>query len=60
MFRTVARVERRNIKGKWPLGRPRHGWDDSIKMYLEGSGCEGADCIRRLRAGSSGRLLWTW
>jgi hypothetical protein len=28
---------------KRPLGRLRHRWDDNIKMYLEGIGCEDVD-----------------
>ena len=29
-------------EGKRPLGRPRHRWEDNIKMYLQemGGGCE--------------------
>jgi hypothetical protein len=23
-----------NLKGKIPLGRPRHRWEDNIKIYL--------------------------
>jgi hypothetical protein len=29
--------------GKNPLGRPRHRWDDSIKMGCEGLGVPTAD-----------------
>jgi len=28
-------------EGKRPLGRPRHIWDDNIKMYLQEVGCGG-------------------
>jgi hypothetical protein len=28
---------------KIPLGRPRHGWEDNIKMDLRGIGLEGMD-----------------
>jgi hypothetical protein len=24
---------------KKPFGRPRHRWEDNIKMYLKGIGC---------------------
>jgi hypothetical protein len=33
-------------KGKRPLGRPRHRWDDNIKMDLGDIGIDGAN--------------WTW
>jgi hypothetical protein len=32
-------------EGKRPLGRPRHRWEDNIKMDLEEVGCEGMDWI---------------
>jgi hypothetical protein len=32
-------------EGKRPLGRPRRGWEDSIKMALQEVGCEGMDWI---------------
>ena len=50
----VARVrERRGVyrvlvvkhKGKRPLGRPRHRWEDHIKMNLQEVGCEDMDWI---------------
>ena len=31
--------------GKWPLGRPRHRWEDNIKMDLQEVGCGGMDWI---------------
>ena len=30
---------------KRPLGRPRHRWEDNIKMDLRKVGCEGMDWI---------------
>ena len=30
-------------EGKRPLGRPRHRWEDNIKMDLQDVGCEGMD-----------------
>jgi hypothetical protein len=30
---------------KRPLGRPRRGWKDNIKMDLQAVGCEGMDWI---------------
>jgi hypothetical protein len=32
-------------KGKRPLGRPRHRWEDNIKKELEEVGCGGMDWI---------------
>ena len=31
--------------GKRQLGRPRHKWEDNIKMYLQEVGCGGMDWI---------------
>jgi hypothetical protein len=31
--------------GRRPLGRPRHRWEDNIKMDLREVGCGGADWI---------------
>jgi hypothetical protein len=31
--------------GKKPLGRPRHRWEDNIKMDLQKVGCGGVDWI---------------
>ena len=32
-------------EGKRPLGRPRHTWEDNIKMDLQEVGCGGMDWI---------------
>jgi hypothetical protein len=32
-------------EGKRPLGRPRHRWDNNIKMDLQEVGCGGMDWI---------------
>ena len=37
----VGRPER-----KRPLGRPRHRWEDNIKMDLQEVGCGGMDWIK--------------
>jgi len=29
----------RNLRGKRPLGRPRHRWEDNIKVDLQGIEC---------------------
>jgi len=31
--------------GKRPMGRPRHRWEDNIKMDLQEVGCGGMDWI---------------
>jgi hypothetical protein len=33
-------------KGKRPLGRPRHRWEDGIRMVLRETGLGGMDWIR--------------
>jgi hypothetical protein len=33
-------------EGKRPLGRPRHRWEDNIKMYLQVVRCGGMDWIQ--------------
>ena len=43
--RGVYRVLVGKSKGKRPLGRPRHGWEDIITMYLQEVGCGGMDWI---------------
>jgi len=30
---------------KRPLGRPRHRWEDNIKLDLQEVGCRGMDCF---------------
>jgi len=32
-------------EGSRPLGRPRHRWEDNIKVDLQEVGCEGMDWI---------------
>jgi hypothetical protein len=32
-------------EGKGPFGRPRHRWEDNIKMDLQEVGCAGTDWI---------------
>ena len=32
-------------EGKRPLGKPRHRWEDNIKMDIQEVGCGGMDCI---------------
>jgi hypothetical protein len=32
-------------EGKKPMGKPRHGWVDNIKMDLRDIGCDGMDWV---------------
>ena len=41
----IYRVLVGKAEGKGPLGRPRHRWEDSIKMDLQEVGCEDMDWI---------------
>jgi hypothetical protein len=43
--RGVYRVLVGKRKGKRPLGRPRHRWEDNIKIDLQEVGCGGMDWI---------------
>jgi len=43
--RSVYRVLVGKHEGKRPLGRPRHRWEDNIKMDLQEVGCGGMDWI---------------
>jgi hypothetical protein len=43
--RGVYRILVGKPEGKKPVGRPRHRWDDTIKMDLQEVGCGGRDCI---------------
>jgi hypothetical protein len=43
--RGVYRVLVRKPEGKRPLWRPRHRWEDNIKMNLQEVGCGGMDWI---------------
>jgi hypothetical protein len=41
----VDRVLLGKPEGKRPIGRPRHRWEDNIKMDLQDMGCESMDWI---------------
>jgi hypothetical protein len=47
--RGVYRILVRRPKGKRSLRRPRHGWDDNIKMNLRETGIDGANWMRLAR-----------
>jgi hypothetical protein len=44
--RAVYRVLFGRPEGKRPLGRPRHRWEDNIKLDLREIGIDGANWIR--------------
>jgi len=43
--RGIYRVFVGKPEQKRPLGRPRHRWEDNIKMDLQKAGCEAKDWI---------------
>jgi len=43
--RGACRVLVGRPEGKRPLGSPRHGWEDNIKVYLQEVGWGGMDLI---------------
>jgi len=43
--RGVYRVLVGKPEGKRPLGRPRHRWEENIKMDIQDVGCGGTDRI---------------
>jgi hypothetical protein len=56
--RGVYRILVGKPEGKRPLGRPRCGWEDNIKMDFREIGIDGRTGFGWLRIGSSGELLW--
>jgi hypothetical protein len=53
-WRGVYRTLVGRPEGKRPLGRPRHRWEDNIKMDLRGIGIDGTN---RTRLGQN-RVQW--
>jgi hypothetical protein len=53
----VYRVLVGRPKGKKPLGRPRHRWEDKIKIDLRVIGIDGGTGFNWLRIESSGGLV---
>ena len=47
----------RNLRGKRPLGRPRHRWEDNIKMNYQEVGCGAMDWIDLAEARDRWRAL---
>ena len=52
--RGICRVLVGNPEGKRPLGRPKHRWQDHIKMDLQEVGCWGMDWTQLVQ----GRKRW--
>ena len=44
-------------EGKRPLERPRHGWEDNIKTYLQEVGCGGMDWMELAEVRDSWQAL---
>ena len=55
--RGVYRVLMRIPKGKEPLGRPRHRWEDNMKMDHQEVGCGGMDWIDLAQDGNRWQTL---
>jgi len=55
--RGVYRVLVGKPEGKRPLARPRHRWEDNIKMDLQEVGCGGLDWIDLVQDRDSWREL---
>jgi hypothetical protein len=47
-------------KGKGPLGRPGHGWEDNIKGIFRKWDEEAWTGLLWPRIGTGDRLLWIW
>jgi len=55
--RGMYRVMVGKPEGKRPLGRPRHRWEDNIKMDLQKVGCGGMDWIELTQDRDRWRVL---
>ena len=55
--RGIYRVLVGKPEGKRPLARPRHRWEDNIKMDLQEVGCGGLDWIDLVQDRDSWREL---
>ena len=55
--RGIYRVLVGKPEGKRPLGRPRHRWEDNIKMDLQEVGCGGMDWIELAQVRDKWRAL---
>jgi len=57
--RGLYRVLVGKLEGKKPLGRPRHRWEDNIKMDLQEVRCGGMDWIEVIQDRDRWRALVT-
>ena len=55
--RGIYRILVGKPEGKRPFGRPRHKWDDGIKMDLQEVGCGGMDWIELVQIRDCWRAL---
>jgi len=55
--RGVYRVLVGTPEGKGPLGKPRHRWEDNIKMDLQEVVCGGLDWVQLAQDGDRWRAL---
>jgi hypothetical protein len=55
--RGIYRVLVGKPEGKRPLGRPRHKWEDNIKIHLYKVGCGGMEWIELAQDRDSWRAL---
>jgi len=53
----VCRVLVWKPEGKRPLGRPKRGWEDNIKMGIHKVGCGGMDWIELAQSRDNWRAL---
>jgi hypothetical protein len=58
--RSVYKVLVARPEGKRPLVRPRHRWEDNIKMDLRETGIDGANWIRLLQDRVQWRAFVNW
>jgi len=47
LYTTVYRVLVGKLKGKRPLGKPWHRWEDNTNMDLQELGCGGMDWVEQ-------------
>ena len=55
--RSAFKILKDKPTGKRPLGKPRHRWEDNIRMDLEVIGINAVIGLIRLRIGIIGELL---
>jgi hypothetical protein len=58
--RDAYRVLVGKLEGKRPLGRPRRGWEDNIKIRIQKMGWGTWIALIWLRIGKGGGLLCMW